>query len=298
MRTAIFAVTERGAELAGKIAKALDGCMTFIKGRDFERLREAVDDNFHKFDALLFVTAAGIAVRMIAPHIVSKLSDPAVLVIDECGRHVISLLSGHVGGANDLTLEVAAIVNGEPVITTATDVENKAAVDSFASKLGLKPEPKEAIKAINTAILKGEPVFVTAGETVLNLTPVRLIVGIGCKRGTSKKHIKSAVVEACKRIEQPIERISLIASIDVKSNENGLLEFAASINRDIMFFSAEILQKTIDKYSLSEAEFVKKTVGVGNVCEAAALSCVERGRFALTKTRFDSVTVALVWEKL
>ena len=298
MRTAIFAVTERGTELAEKLAKSLDGSTTFVKGKDFEHLREAVDDNFHKFDALVFITAAGIAVRMIAPHIVSKLSDPAVLVIDERGRHVISLLSGHVGGANDLTLEVAAVVNGEPVITTATDVENKTAVDSFTSKLGLKPEPKEAIKAINTAILKGEPVFVTAGETVLNLTPVKLVVGIGCKRGTSKEHIKSAVTKSCERIGQPIERISLIASIDVKSNENGLLEFAASINRDIMFFSAEILQKTIDKYSLSEAEFVKKTVGVGNVCEAAALSCVERGRFALTKTRFDSVTVALVWEKL
>lgn len=297
MRTAIFSVTERGAELADIIKKSLDGCTTFVKGKNFERLREVVDDNFQKFEALIFVTAAGIAVRMIAPYIVSKLSDPAVLVVDERGRHVISLLSGHVGRANELTLKVAEIVNGEPVITTATDVEGKVAVDSFASKLGLRPEPKEAIKAINTAILKGEPVFVTAGETVLNLTPMRLIVGIGCKRGTSKEQIKTAVTEACKRIEQPVERISLIASVDIKSNETGLLEFAASINRKILFFSAETLQLTINKYNLSESEFVKNTVGVGNICEAAALSCVERGRVALGKTKFDGVTVALAWEK-
>ena len=322
MRIAIFAITKFGASLAETIADSLAGCTTFIKGRDFERLRNAVDDNFHKFDALIFVSATGIAVRMIAPHIVSKLSDPAVLVIDERGQHIISLLSGHVGGANDLTLEVATIINGEPVITTATDVENKIAVDSFAYKLGLKPDPKEAIKAINAAILKGDPVFVTAGETVLNLTPLRLIVGIGCKRGSSKEHIKSAVTEACKRIGQPIERISLIASIDLKSDESGLLEFAASINRDIVFFNVETLQQTINKYSLSESEFVKHSVGVGNVCEAAALSSVgrachlrsatqhnedfqqsqpknvEQGRFALTKTSFDGVTVALIWEKL
>ncbi len=296
MRTAIFSVTERGAELADKIAKFLDGCTIFVKGKNFERLHEVVDDNFQKFDALIFVTAAGIAVRMIAPHIVSKLSDPAVLVVDECGRHVISLLSGHVGRANELTLKVAEIVNGEPVITTATDVEGKVAVDSFVSKIGLKPEPKEAIKAINTAILNGEPVFVTAGETILNLSPMRLIVGIGCRRGTSKEQIKTAVTESCRRIEQPVERISLIASVDIKSKERGLLEFAESIDRKILFFNAETLQRTINKYNLSESEFVKNTVGVGNICEAAALSCVERGRVALSKSKFDGVTVALVWE--
>ena len=297
MRIAILSVTERGAELANNITTTLDGCISFVKGRDFERLREVVDDNFSKFDALIFITAAGIAVRMIAPHIVSKLNDPAVLVIDERGQHVISLLSGHVGGANDLTLHIAGIIGAEPIITTATDVENKVAVDSFAYKIGLKPEPKEAIKVINSAILKGEPVFVTAGDTVLNLTPLRLILGIGCKRGTSKEKILSAVEESCRRIDQPLERISLIASVDIKSNEGGLLKFAASIKRDIIFFNVDELRKTIDRYNLTESPFVKDTIGVGNICEAAALSCVERGKFALTKTKFDGVTVALIWDK-
>ena len=296
MRIAIYSVTERGAVLADRIAATLGGCTSFVKGRDFERLREVVDGTFHKFDALIFVTATGIAVRMIAPHIVSKLSDPAVLVLDECGRHAISLLSGHVGGANDLTLKVAAVTGAEPVITTATDVEAKVAVDSFAHRLGLKPEPKEAIKAINSAILKGETVFVTAGDTVLNLTPLKLIAGIGCRRGTPPEAIRRAVTEACRRIEQPLERLSLIASVDLKRDEAGLLAFAESLGCQIRFFDTDTLQRTIDRYSLSESPFVKSTVGVGNVCEAAALSCVERGKFALTKTKFDSVTVALVWQ--
>ena len=159
------------------------------------------------------------------------------------------------------------------------------------------PEQKEAIKVINSAILQNKPVYVTAGETTLNLTPCKLIAGIGCKRGTSSDLIKSAVNEACKKINQPIERISLIASVDVKSDEAGLIEFAESIKREIKFFDIETLQKTIKRYNLIESAFVKKTIGVGNVCEAAALSCVEYGRFALTKTKFENVTVALIWEK-
>ena len=297
MRIAIFSLTNHGAELAEKIFINLDGCRNFIKGRDFDRLSEIVDDTFNKFDALIFITATGIAVRMIAKHIESKLTDPAVLVIDELGQHVISLLSGHVGGANDLTLKIAEIINAEPVITTATDINNKMAIDSLALRVGVKPDPKEAIKVINSAILKDEPIYLTAGETILNLTPLKLIVGIGCKRGTSRELISKAVEAACKKIDQPIERISLIASVDIKRDEVGLIEFAKSIDKEIRFFDVETLQKTIEKYNLSESEFVKKTIGVGNVCEAAVLSCVESGKFALPKTKFENVTVALLWSQ-
>ena len=294
MRKAIFTITEKGNLIAQKIADNLSGCKIFIKDRDFKRLRDVVDENFSKFDALIFISATGIAVRMIAPHIVSKLSDPAVIVCDELGNHVISLLSGHVGGANELTKKIAKIVNGEPIITTATDINQKFAVDSIA---GLRPEPKEAIKVINRAILNGERVYVTAGDTVLNLIPCKLIAGIGCKRGTSKELITNAVIEACRKIEQTIERIDLIASVDLKRDESGLIEFANSIQREIKFFDIETLQKTIEKYNLSESEFVKNNIGIGNVCESSALSCVESGRFALPKTKFKNVTVALVWEK-
>jgi len=297
MRKIIFSITDNGLEIAKKISDKLDSCTILIKGRDFDKLRDAVDKNFKIYDALIFISATGIAVRMIAPHIVSKLSDPAVIVIDEQGRHVISLLSGHVGGANALTLEIAEIIKAEPVITTATDVSNKFAMDSFAYQLGLKPEPKETIKIINSAILNGEPVFVTAGDKVLNLTPLKLIAGIGCKRNTSKELIKNAVDEACKKIGQSADRISLIASVDIKSDEIGLIEFAESIGKDIKFFDVETLRNTIKRYNLSESEFVKKAVGVGNICESAALSCVENGKFALTKKKFNNVTVALIWEK-
>lgn len=296
MRIAILTVTDAGFKLAEKISARIGGYI-FCKGRNFESLKSFVADIFTKFDALIFICATGIAVRVIAPHIVSKLQDPAVIVIDERGQNVISLLSGHVGGANELTLKIATALNANPVITTATDVENKFAVDSFAAKFGLRPEPKDAIKIINSAILRNEEIYLTAGNNKLNLIPQKLIAGIGCKRGTSAEKISSAVNQACKMINQPVERIKLLASVDIKSNEAGLIEFAKKLGVEIKFFGVADLAKKIADYKLSESKFVKDTIGVGNICEAAALCCVEKAKFALPKKIFDGVTICLIWEK-
>ena len=294
MRIAILAVTEKGLELAEKISAGIGG-QIFIKGRDFDRMKIFVEEIFTKFDALIFICATGIVVRMIAAHIVSKLSDPAVIVIDERGRNVISLLSGHVGGANDLTLKISAQIKANPVITTATDVEEKFSADNFASKFGLLPEPKDAIKAINTAILHGEEIFLTAGDIRLNLTPKNLICGIGCRRGVTIEKISRAVNDACKIINQPVERIKIFATVDIKRDEKGLIDFVKNLGREIKFFSVNELAEKISEYKLEESEFVKKNIGIGNVCEAAAL-CVAHGKFALPKTKFNEVTVALIWD--
>ncbi|MBR3497635.1 MAG: cobalamin biosynthesis protein [Selenomonadaceae bacterium] len=296
MRTAIISLTAEGAKLAAKISAKVGG-QTFAKGKDYSKLAELVAEVFGKFDGLIFICAAGIVVRMIAPHIVDKLSDPAVLVVDERGQNVISLLSGHVGRANELTVEIAKAIEANPVITTATDVEGKFSVDAIASRLGLVPEPKEAIKAINAAILRGEEIFVTAGEARLNLIPQNLIAGVGCRRGTSSLKIFEAIERACAMIHQPIERVKLLASVDAKKNEVGLVSLAEAMGLEIKFFSGAELQKKIDEYKLEESKFVTRSVGVGNVCEAAALCCVEEARFALPKTAFKGVTVALLWEK-
>ena len=296
MRTAIISLTLGGARVADEISAKVGG-QTFAKGKNFNNLSELVADIFGKFDGLIFVCAAGIAVRMIAPHVVSKLSDPAVLIVDERGQNVISLLSGHVGRANELTIEIARALNANPVITTATDIAGKFSVDSIASRLGLTPEPKDAIKVINAAILRGEDVYVTAGDVRLNLIPQNLIAGIGCRRGTSSLKIFEALQRACTMIHQPIERIKFLASIDAKSEEPGLLALAEVMGLEIKFFSGMELQRKIDEYKLAESKFVTRSVGVGNVCEAAALCCVEEARFALPKTSFKGVTIALLWEK-
>ena len=296
MRTAIISLTRNGGRVATKIAAKVGG-QVFAKGKDYENLPALVGEIFGIFDGLIFVCAAGIVVRMIAPHIVSKLSDPAVIVVDERGQNVISLLSGHIGRANELALDIAKALEANPVITTATDVEGKFSVDGIASRLGLAPEPKEAIKAINGAILRGEEIFVTAGDVRLNLIPQNLIAGVGCRRGTSSLKIFEAIQRACAMIHQPIERVKLLASAQAKQDEPGLLSLAEVMGLEIKFFSADELQKKIDEYKLAESKFVTRMVGVGNVCEAAALCCAEDARFALPKTTFKGVTVALLWEK-
>lgn len=295
MRKAILILTEQGKILADEISGKIGG-QIFCKGRDFDSLKNFIAEIFNKFDAIIFICATGIAVRMIAPHIVSKISDPAIIVIDERGRNVISLLSGHIGGANNLTLEIARAINANPVITTATDVEEKISADTFANNFGLIPEDKNMIKKINSAILNNEEIFITAGDFKMKLLAKDLIAGIGCRRGVSEEKIFNALTEACKIISQPVERIKILASVDKKSCEVGLLKCAEKLNREIKFFSTDELQKKIDEYKLQESEFVKKNIGVGNVCEASALCCVKSGKFALSKKNFfNSVTIALLW---
>ena len=98
-------------------------------------------------------------------------------------------------------------------------------------------------------------------------------------------------------IHQPIERVKILASVDAKKDEPGLLALAEVMGLEMKFFPASELQKKIDEYKLEESKFVTRSVGVGNVCEAAALCCVEGARFALPKTSFKGVTVALLWER-
>lgn len=167
MRCAIFTATGQGVVLARRLRDCLDDEIVIFskkglaEGKDlrfYTKLSHIMRDIFRQYDALLFVMAAGIAVRMIAPHLESKLLDPAVLVLDDRAEHVISLLSGHIGGANELTRQVAAILGAEPVITTATDVHGKLAPDRVAARFALRPWPKENIQVLNRALLQGQEV--------------------------------------------------------------------------------------------------------------------------------------------
>lgn len=128
------------------------------KAEYFNRTLALTSDIFTKYEGLLFIMASGIAVRAVAPHVVSKASDPAVLVMDECGKHCISLLSGHLGGANAWAREVAAAAGADPVITTATDVHERRAPDDVARELMMRVEPLGALKPVNSFIAEGKRV--------------------------------------------------------------------------------------------------------------------------------------------
>lgn len=167
MKIAVMSVTLKGAQLAARLRDDFGNKVDlYSRARGglpeptipFENLGELVTDIFNKYDGLIFIMATGIVVRVVAPLIKDKRSDPAVVVMDDAGIHAISLLAGHIGGANELTERVAAVVGARPVITTATDVAHLPAPDVLAVKMELAIEPFEDLKSINAAIVAGEKV--------------------------------------------------------------------------------------------------------------------------------------------
>lgn len=167
MRCALIAVTENGAELARLLQQNLPDCDIYVKeGRhnlscivkEFIKMRDLIGKIFYQYEALIFFTSTGIAVRMVAPYIVHKAKDPAVVAVDEQAHFAVSILSGHLGGANELTREIAGILKAVPVITTATDVNNLIAPDVVARSLQLKAVPLSHIKIVNSSLVAGRNV--------------------------------------------------------------------------------------------------------------------------------------------
>lgn len=166
METAYFYLTEEGGLLAHKLAAAHPGDI-YNKDNFKENLRAG----FKKYDSLVCIMATGIVVRILAPLIVHKTSDPAVVVLDQKGKHAISLLSGHLGGANNLAREMASISGGEAVITTATDVAGELSFDTFAKKYDMAIENIEQLKHISGALLSRKKVNVFTDKNVEKLYP-------------------------------------------------------------------------------------------------------------------------------
>jgi cobalt-precorrin 5A hydrolase len=164
----ILALTPKGAALARRLCRSLAWAQCWLSkaqagepnDRAFSRLSEVFKEAFEQGDSLVCVMATGIVVRGIAPYLRSKAKDPGVVVVDEAGQFAISLLSGHLGGANDLAREVARILGGTPVITTATDVQGLPALDLLAVEHGLTIENLPEVRVISMALLEGRPVRV------------------------------------------------------------------------------------------------------------------------------------------
>ena len=239
MLAVIFSFSKRGGLLNAAIGRFLAGigceakCCTMPKFAGVCEGLTAVDDYkavcaeyFNKADALIFIGASGIAVRAIAPYVKSKTTDPAVLVIDECANFVISLLSGHIGGANELARQIAAAIKAVPVVTTATDVNNLFAVDEWAARRGMVIESMQAAKDFAAALVAGKTAglcsdyaikgalpsgveLAGSGETGMAVTtcknkkpfattvvlmPKILHLGIGCRRNTPLEKIENFVL--------------------------------------------------------------------------------------------------------
>ncbi len=360
-----------GAEIIAKVK-----CEALPEVSMKETVKACVDEYFEQVDAIVFVTASGIAVRSVAEHLTHKSKDPAIVCMDECGKHVISLVSGHAGGANALTQMLADVMWATPVITTATDVEGRFSIDDYAREHNLVVTDWAKAKAISAEVLAAgaepawieEPVVaqgeekgaceirkeqkstgtdvgeiendgcenradecgnkicvqrlqigsyqvivtprdILPDEKTMQLIPRCIVAGIGCKKGTSSDKIEHAVQDAFAKAGLRMEALCAVASIDLKKEEAGLLEFCKTRNVPFETYAAEELQAVPGTYSASE--FVSGVTGVDNVCERSAVKYAsehgmnqgeqllgrqaKHGELLLRKQAYGGVTVALAY---
>lgn len=266
MNIAIIALTQQGLQIAQRIGKNFESTLSVYVLKKIteknpfmecntpaysitsfsEPLHQLVNRIFKEYDGFIFVMAIGIVVRMIAPYVKDKYTDPAIVVIDDVGRFVISMLSGHEGGANQLAYQVAAILHTDAVITTGTDAQKD------------------------------------------------LIIGIGCKRGISPEIVKESIIHALQKVNLEIEQVRLLSTIDIKSGEPGLLQASEELGIPLRVISACEIATCMKEYSKSD--FVKEKIGVGGVCEPAALIAGRKTQLILTKQKYPGVTIAIARE--
>ncbi|MDD4780669.1 MAG: cobalt-precorrin 5A hydrolase [Tissierellia bacterium] len=333
MKIDIYAFSGNGAKLCDKLIENLNDNEVNayvpekylkygnqVKFRE-ENLYKSVEKSFKNVDGIIFVGSAGIAVRSIAPYLRSKKNDPAIICMDDRGINVISLLSGHIGGANKLTIKIAEIVGGNPVITTATDVNGKLAVDEWAHSKNLHIMSLKTARDIAADILENKKIgfesdFIVNGslpleidldekeigicisldskrspfKNTLNLIPKIVSVGVGCKKGTDFIHIYTAIKEVLSSYNISHFAIKSINSIDLKKEEEGIKKTAEIFKVPFYTYSKDELIKIQGDFSKSE--FVKKVVGVDTVCERAAIMGSISKKLIINKTVVNSITVA------
>lgn len=303
-----------------------------LKEREEEFLSQWTGKMFAEKRAMIFVSATGIAVRAIAPWIRDKMTDPPVVTVDEGAQFVIPLLSGHVGGANELARHIADWLEAVPVITTATDVNGKFAVDLFASAYHMTITDRKEAKNISAAVLEGkqigvfsdlpikklpdgfvmdrwceenicitvkDPSFPEKKASYLRLVPRAVVLGVGCRRGTDPEFMKEKVFAFLKEHGIDPTAVKAIASVDVKQDEPAVLGLKQVFDGECLhqpceqrFYTPEQLIQVPGDFK--ESAFVKKQIGVGNVCERSA--CAAGGKLLVEKQAGDGITLAAALE--
>ncbi len=318
----IISFSDRGEALAQRLADALGGQADRAgKGALAGWTREA----FESAEALIFVGAAGIAVRAIAPFVKSKASDPAVVVVDETAAYAIPILSGHLGGANRLARRIAGLTGAEAVITTATDRNGLWAVDDWARESGCRIPDPGGIKKVSAKALRGEIIRVFsefpiagglrpelaltedpfeadvivgvhryAGAAGLLVVPPVCVLGIGCRRGTSAELIDAQYEALLAGNDIHPLAVTAAASIDVKAEEPGIVEFCKMRGFSFSTWTAEELNEVAGEFHGSD--FVARTVGTDNVCERSAVRTAG-GPILVPKHAGEGVTMALAVKK-
>lgn len=346
-KIAIVCITENGKKLAFKLSSLIQTSDVYIvsnkknnlqidenKENIFlvkERLTQLVERLFKEYECIFFIMATGIVVRVIAPYINSKFTDPAILVSDERGTNIISLLSGHMGGANELTKYISNLIGANPVITTATDVNEKSSLDMIAKKLNAHIDNfRDNVKDINAMLVNNENVGIyidgnyevdTRGFKVLNnledIQELQKVVVISNKEKIYNENSKDKIIKVVPR--DIVIGIGCRRNTDSKLLQESVFELLNNNNIDInsvskigsidikndekaiidlaSYLSVEFKTlsaeeiSTVD-YLFDKSEFVKKNVGVYCVSEPVA-HILSGGNLIIEKHKYKGITISV-----
>lgn len=337
-KMALLALTPAGIQLAQKIRDKWEKSMPIfvpagkqadnLAGFPGDSFKHGIQQLFKEYDALICIMATGIVVRGIAEVLEDKRKDPAVIVIDEKGKNVISLLSGHIGGGNQLTIELVEMLGSHPVITTATDVQEVTAIDVLTKELdGWYADFKENTKWINGLLADHQKVGLIQqeewvkdqrgliliqeddsfdsfeavllisdqfeeklSEKVLQIVPRRYVLGIGARKKIPFTVVQEEFLSFCQQENLHPRSIKKIVSIDLKKEEHGICQLAEWLTVPFETYSAAELAEAAKKYP--QSEFVQQTIGIGNVSLAAA-DVASRGQVITERYANNGVTFAL-----
>jgi cobalt-precorrin 5A hydrolase len=339
MKVAIYALTSQGLELGARIQKywlsessyeaELFGperlFERFPQIKPFRRLSLALKDNFSLFPGHVVIGAIGLTVRLLAPLIKDKRLDPAVVGVGQDGQYAVSLLSGHLGGANELTKAVALASQGQAVITTATDLADQPALEVIARQLSLAVEKWPNLAPLARSLAEGEAIqlhdplgilssslkpwpqsfkpFASEAEpslwvdyreptppNALVFRPKVLAVGLGGHRGLEASELAELVDSVFRESQLSQLAIKTLATIDRRAEEKGFQEFAQKLGAPLLAFDPSALGAI---KTPNPSPVVRENIGVDSVCEAAALLAAPSGSLLVPKRKSLRATCAV-----
>ncbi len=312
----LVAATENGRRNAAHLAGSWDDARLY-EGR----LKEALHRAWGQCDAVVLFLATGAAVRLVAPLLQDKHTDPGVVAVDDAGLFAVALCGGHDGGANRLAGRVAVSLGATPVVTTASDALGVPALDSFGKDLGLRLEEGSDLAAVGAALVSGktvrfvsdrrlplgplpgnvvranepEPPLLFVSDRLVEVPrpavvyrPPSLVAGVGCSRGASGGEILGLLRASLSEAGLSERSVGALASIDAKRDEAGLLEAADGLGVPVRFHPAESLSAV---ETPNPSSIVREAVGTPSVAEAAVL--VSGADLVLQKRKSAMATVAL-----
>ncbi len=328
MPLTVFYITQGGRYQAERISSFFPE-VEILPFKEIKR-HNALDKAWKKGRGIVFVMASGIAVRTIAPYITRKDKDPALVVMDETGTNVISLLSGHLGGANHLAETLALLLKARPVITTASDNLGLVSLDIWTDRNGLVASSKRAMTVAQTRLVenKGLTVFSDINissypnglipvsvpqkadiiisyivysriQPLLYLYPKVLCLGTGCHKDADPELFRESALNFMTSHGYAVKSIACLATIDLKKSERAILEFAEYLGVEIKYYSASELNSVPVSHG---SDMVFRAVGTRAVAEPAAILASNTpegpGKLLITKEKRGDATFALAMRKL